>query len=238
MFDISKRGSGRQEGSVDDELEQDRLGSAPRAGSPAAAAPAASSSPGARVREAAIIGPSIHINGDLRGEEDLVIEGTVSGTIHLQDNGLTVGSNGKVRAEVHAKSIVVDGTLEGDLYGSERVAIRKSGEVRGNIVSPRVSLDDGGRFKGTVEMDQEAVDKAFGTSGRGSRASGPARDDAAGGTATAKESGSGEAAAGSGATGSAAAGSGSSSGSSGSAAGSTSPGKGGESSASAAGGKR
>lgn len=162
MFDISKRGSGRQEETVDDELEQDRLGTPPRSGAASAPAP----STGARVREAAIIGPSIHIEGDLRGEEDLVIEGTVAGTIHLRDNGLTVGSNGKVRAEVHAKSIVVDGTLEGDLYGSERVAIRKSGQVRGNIVSPRVSLDDGGRFKGTIEMDQQAVDKAFGNTGR------------------------------------------------------------------------
>lgn len=226
MFDISKRGSGRQEGSVDDELEQDRLGTPPRSGAPATpAAPA----PGARVREAAIIGPSIHIEGDLRGEEDLVIEGTVSGTIHLRDNGLTVGSNGKVRAEVHAKSIVVDGSLEGDLYGSERVAIRKSGQVRGNIVSPRVSLDDGGRFKGTVEMDQQAVDKAFGNTGRGTTAGTPAREDA-GKADAAKATGSGAAAPAGGAR--------TASGQDASAGGSEAAGKGGEGSASAAGGKR
>lgn len=213
MFDISKRGSGRQEGGVDDELEQDRLGNPPRAGSasPGTSAPGST----ARVREAAIIGPSIHIEGDLRGEEDLVIEGTVSGSIHLRDNGLTVGSNGKVRAEVHAKSIVVDGTLDGDLYGSERVAIRKSGQVRGNIVSPRVSLEDGGRFKGTIEMDQQVVDKAFGNTGRAS-ASGSGGGAAAAGSEAgggkekepaARETGSaqassGEAAAGSGQSGS------------------------------------
>jgi len=118
----------------------------------------------ARVREAAVIGPSIHIDGDLRGEEDLLIEGEVTGTIHLTDHSLTVGSKGKIRADVYAHTIVVDGTLEGDLYGAERVAIRKTGQVRGNIVSPRVSLEDGGRFKGSVEMDTDAVAKVFGRS--------------------------------------------------------------------------
>lgn len=118
--------------------------------------------PGARVREAAIIGPSIHIEGDLRGEEDLVIEGEVKGTIHLAEHSLTVGSKGKIEADVYAHTIVVDGTLEGDLYGAERVAIRKNGHVRGNIISPRVSLEDGGHFKGSVEMDEEAVAKVFG----------------------------------------------------------------------------
>lgn len=160
MFDMSKRGGGREsENGVDDELEQDRF-STPRPSSGSSA-----TAPAARVREAAVIGPSIHIKGDLRGEEDLMIEGNVHGTIHLRDNSLTVGSNGKVKADVYAHNIFVDGTVEGDLFGSERVAIRKSGSVKGNIVSPRVSLEDGGRFKGSVEMDQQAVDAAFGHKG-------------------------------------------------------------------------
>lgn len=174
MFDISKRGSARPSPEpVDDELEKDRVTSP----SPARSASGGSET---RVREAAIIGPSIHINGDLRGEEDLIIEGTVNGTIHLSDNSLTIGSNGKVKADVYAHSVYVDGTLDGDLFGYERVAIRKSGRVGGNVVSPRVSLDDGGQFKGTVEMDQQAVDKAFGRTGgankapSGSRADSPA----------------------------------------------------------------
>ena len=123
MFDRSKRGSGpiTQDTPVDDELERDRF-----------TPPAASETPGpsaARVREAAIIGPSIHIDGDLRGEEDLIIEGNVTGTVHLKDNNLTVGPNGKVRADVYAHSVFVDGTVEGDIYGSERIAIRKTGNV-------------------------------------------------------------------------------------------------------------
>ena len=155
MFDRSRRGSGpTQDTPVDDELERDRF--TPPAGSDAPSPSVA------RVREAAIIGPSIHIDGDLRGEEDLIIEGTVTGTVHLKDNSLTVGPNGKVRADVYAHSVFVDGTVEGDLYGSERIAIRKTGNVRGNVISPRVGLDDGAKFKGRIEMDQQQVDAAFG----------------------------------------------------------------------------
>jgi len=137
-----------------------------------------------RVREAAKIGPSIHIEGDLRGSEDLIIEGEVKGTIHLKENNLTIGSNGKIQATVYARSIVIEGSLHGDLYGAERVAIRKSGDVRGNIVSPRVSLDDGGKFKGSIEMDGHAVESAF-SQVKGDRpspvssASGPRRDEPA-----------------------------------------------------------
>ncbi|MBA1147626.1 polymer-forming cytoskeletal protein [Ectothiorhodospiraceae bacterium WFHF3C12] len=150
MFDLNKRAGSREAPELPDTEPQfpESRGKEP--------------APGARVREAAIIGPSIHIEGDLRGEEDLVIEGEVKGTIHLSEHSLTVGSKGKIEADVYAHTIVVDGNLEGDLYGSERVAIRKNGQVRGNIISPRVSLEDGGRFKGSVEMDEEAVAKVFG----------------------------------------------------------------------------
>lgn len=161
MFDMGKRGS-RQDESVADELEKDRFG----APAPGVAAPREPSRPGVRVREAAIIGPSIQIEGDLRGDEDLIIEGKVSGAIHLGEHSLTIGGNGKVKADVYANSVFVDGALEGDLYGYERVAIRKGGSVKGNIISPRVALDDGARFKGTVEMDQSAVDTAFGRTGQ------------------------------------------------------------------------
>jgi cytoskeletal protein CcmA (bactofilin family) len=105
----------------------------------------------------AVIGASIHIDGDVRGEEDLLIEGEVNGTVQLKNNSLTIGPQGKVRADVYAHSVYVDGYLEGDLYGSERVNIRKSAQVRGNVTSPRVSLEDGAKFKGSIEMDPQAV---------------------------------------------------------------------------------
>jgi cytoskeletal protein CcmA (bactofilin family) len=122
--------------------------------------PARSSAPASR--EAAVIGPSIHIDGDVRGEEDLLIEGEVSGTVQLKSNSLTIGPQGKVRADVYAHSIYVDGYLEGDLYGSERVHIRKSATVKGNVTSPRISLEDGAKFKGAIEMDPQAAQNVLG----------------------------------------------------------------------------
>jgi cytoskeletal protein CcmA (bactofilin family) len=156
MFDIGKKGSDK---SQDSGSRDDRHGGAGAAGSDAAAGKRSASSS----REAAVIGPSIHIDGDLRGEEDLLIEGEVNGTVQLKNNSLTIGSKGKIRADVYAHSIHVEGFVEGDLYGSERVNIRKNAQVRGNITSPRVSLEDGARFKGSIEMDPQAVDAALGT---------------------------------------------------------------------------
>jgi cytoskeletal protein CcmA (bactofilin family) len=156
MFDRNKPGAGRPvEPEARESVETER-----RVGTPAPAPAPARAHQG---RDAAVIGPSIQIDGDLRGQEDLVIEGTVNGTIHLEDYSLTIGGSGKVKAEVYADNIMVDGTVEGDLYGAERIAIRRSGNVQGNVVSPRISLEDGGRVKGSIEMDQQAVDSAFGS---------------------------------------------------------------------------
>ncbi len=126
--------------------------------------PAAPSDSRTRSREAAVIGPSIQINGDLSGEEDLIIQGKVQGTIQLKEKSLTVGNKGKVDANVLAHVIIVEGQVTGDLYGSESVAIRKTGNVNGNIVSPKVALEEGCRFKGSIDMDEAAVSKAFGKS--------------------------------------------------------------------------
>jgi len=149
----------------------------------------------------AVIGRSIRIDGDLQGEEDLRIEGDVNGTVRLHNNTLTIGSQGKIRADVYAKSVVVDGLMEGDLYSSERVAIHKNATVLGNITAPRVSLEDGARFKGSMEMDPEAVKAALGAAAKvvsvetkeaGSKANGekpPAKPKAvSGGGAEARES--------------------------------------------------
>lgn len=130
-------------------------------------------------RDAAVIGRSIHINGDLRGEEDLRIEGDVNGTIQLKGNSLTIGKEGRIHADIYAKSIIVDGLVEGDLYGAERVGIRKNAQVKGNITAPRVSLEEGARFRGSMEMDPEAVQAALGKSQQGGAKSQPAQVGAA-----------------------------------------------------------
>ncbi len=100
-----------------------------------------------------MIGPSIVIKGTVSGDEDLVIQGKVEGTIDLHDNEVSVGQSGKVNADVNAKVVKVDGEVSGDIAGSEKVVISKSGNVRGNIVAPRVTLEDGAIFKGSIDMD-------------------------------------------------------------------------------------
>jgi cytoskeletal protein CcmA (bactofilin family) len=114
-----------------------------------------------RKGECAVIGRSIQIEGAVRGNEDLRIEGDVSGTVELKDSSLTIGKEGKVRADVYAKSIIVDGSTEGDLYATERIVVHVNAQVRGNITAPKVGVEEGAKFKGSIEMDKEAVDKAF-----------------------------------------------------------------------------
>lgn len=108
----------------------------------------------------ATIGPSINIKGELSGEEDLVVQGTVEGTINLKHNNLTIGQEGNVNANIQAHSITVEGTLKGDVFGDEMVIIKKSGNVHGNISAPRVSLEDGAKFKGSMDMDYKRTASA------------------------------------------------------------------------------
>ena len=115
-----------------------------------------------RNNEVAVIGSSIQINGDLRGDEDLRIEGNVSGTVELKNSVLTIGREGKVTADVYAKSIAVDGETKGDLYATERVSVHVNARVQGNIIAPKVSIEEGAHFKGSIEMDPAAVEKALG----------------------------------------------------------------------------
>ncbi len=111
----------------------------------------------ARSRQLASIGPSIHFKGELTGEEGLMIDGSIEGTIDLKENELIVGPNGNIRADVFAKTIKVDGRLTGELHGTDKVHISKSGEVTGNIFSPRVVIEDGARFKGSIDMTGKAA---------------------------------------------------------------------------------
>ncbi len=115
-----------------------------------------------RNSDAAVIGSSIQINGDLRGDEDLRIEGNVSGTVELKNSALTIGKEGKVKAGVYAKSIAVDGETKGDLYATDRVSVHVNARVQGNIIATRVSGEEGAHFQGSIEMDPAAVEKALG----------------------------------------------------------------------------
>ncbi len=109
-------------------------------------------------RSNAMIGKGIKINGTVTGEENLMVEGTIEGTIELPNNDVTIGEPGKVEADLRAKVVYVDGQVSGDINGSEKVVISKSGIVRGNIIAPRVTLEDGAKFKGSIDMDPTDAD--------------------------------------------------------------------------------
>jgi cytoskeletal protein CcmA (bactofilin family) len=103
-------------------------------------------------KERALIGPTIFIKGDLTGEEDLLIDGRVEGKVELRKHNITVGKNGRVKADLYGKVITVEGEVHGNLYGEEQLVLRQSSTVRGNIVAPRVVLEDGANFKGSIDM--------------------------------------------------------------------------------------
>jgi len=121
---------------------------------PAPTPPKASSSKTGS-RKPATIGSSIVIHGDVTGEEDLIVDGAIEGTVNFKDNNLVVSENGRVTANINARIIRVDGQVNGELYGSEQVIISPSGKVKGDIRAPRVVLEDGCSFKGSVDMDTE-----------------------------------------------------------------------------------
>lgn len=134
-------------------------------------------------RERAVIGQSITIQGDLSGEEDLTILGRVQGKVDVKSNSVTVGESGFVQADVYGKSIIVEGEVEGNLFGGEQIVLHATGKVRGNLTAPRVSLDDGAQFKGAIDMEPKRPESA------GSRASGQSGQRPAGSPGAAGSSG-------------------------------------------------
>jgi len=101
------------------------------------------------------IGRSVVIKGELNGSEDLTVEGSVEGKIELSDHVLTIGSHGRIKAEVFAKVAIVLGEVVGNITASEKVDIRDTGTVDGNIVSPRVAIAEGAHFRGSVDMQKK-----------------------------------------------------------------------------------
>lgn len=120
---------------------------------PVQAAPPAAGRRPAPAAEVSTLGPSILIKGDLTGDEDLTIRGRLEGEVRLEKNNVTVGQSGHIKADIYGRSIRVEGAVEGNLYGGEEVVIRASGRVQGNIVSPSVTLENGSKFKGAIDME-------------------------------------------------------------------------------------
>jgi len=101
------------------------------------------------------IGQSVEIKGTLTGNEDLTIEGMVDGKILVKDHSLTIGANGRITAEVHAKTVVVVGQVVGNITADDKVEVAPSGSVEGDVRAPRVSIADGAKFEGSIDMDRK-----------------------------------------------------------------------------------
>jgi len=101
------------------------------------------------------IGKSISIRGDLTGNEDMVIEGHVEGKVDLPNSQLTIGADGHVKAEIHAKGIVIIGHVIGNVVGLERVEIQATGRVEGDVAAPKLVVAEGAQINGAIQMTQK-----------------------------------------------------------------------------------
>lgn len=109
--------------------------------------------------ETTVIGKSIVIKGELFCSEELYVDGQVEGAIDPKGNRLTIGPNGCVKANVNASAVVVQGKLEGNVQASDRVDLKQSAVVTGDIAAQRISIDEGAYFKGRVNIQREAPKK-------------------------------------------------------------------------------
>ena len=109
-----------------------------------------------------VLGPTLVFKGELTADEDLMLKGRVEGSI-THTASLRIGEGGSVRGNIKAKHVTVDGNVDGDVFGGGSVTVRESAKVAGNIFAPRVSLVEGARFNGKIDME---VAEAAGGSGR------------------------------------------------------------------------
>jgi len=107
-----------------------------------------------RSSEIATIGKSVVVKGELSGSEDLVVDGEVEGSIALRGQSLTIGPNGRVRANIEARNVILHGRVDGDIHASDRVELRKSASLSGDITTMRISIEDGAFFKGTIDIQK------------------------------------------------------------------------------------
>ena len=107
-----------------------------------------------RSTDVATIGKSVVVKGELSGSEDLYVDGQVEGSISLRGQSLTIGPNGRVRANIEARNVIVHGKVNGDIHATERVELRKTASLAGDISTARISIDDGAFFKGGIDIQK------------------------------------------------------------------------------------
>ncbi|MGB0036455.1 MAG: polymer-forming cytoskeletal protein [Candidatus Acidiferrales bacterium] len=117
-------------------------------------APVDSTYPSTTGGSTARLGASLHIKGEITGNEDLHIDGSVEGLVQLEDRKLTVGASARVTADIIAREVVVYGNVKGNLRARDRIEIKKDGSVVGDLTTARIMIEDGAYFKGSIEIDK------------------------------------------------------------------------------------
>ena len=112
-----------------------------------------------RLMERAVIGSAIIINGEVSGSQDLMVNGRIEGKVSLSDHSLTVGRKARIKADIYARLISIEGDAEGTIEGEEKIVLRGTGNVRGNLVAPQVVLEEGCKFKGSIDMGDDSDDE-------------------------------------------------------------------------------
>jgi cytoskeletal protein CcmA (bactofilin family) len=105
--------------------------------------------------EFAHIGKSVVVKGELSGSEDLYVDGNVEGSIELRNNSLIVGPNGTVKAKISAKGVVIQGRVDGTVSASDRVEMRKTAVVKGDVTTQRIAIEEGASFQGKIDIQKE-----------------------------------------------------------------------------------
>ena len=138
-----------------------------------------------RDKNSSVLGPTLKFKGVLTADEDLLIQGRIEGSIK-HTSSLTIGESGHIKADVKAEYIAVEGHVNGDLIGSKSVKVRETAKITGNIVSPNVSLVEGAKFNGTIDMDGDSINKS---AAKPEKAATPAKTDDQGNEVVATEDG-------------------------------------------------
>ena len=110
-------------------------------------------------RKASVLGPTLKFKGELSADEDLMILGSIEGSIR-HSSSLTIGESGHVKASVSAEYVAVEGSVEGDIHGTQSVTVRETANINGNISSPTVSLLEGATFNGNIDMTGKGFQEA------------------------------------------------------------------------------
>jgi cytoskeletal protein CcmA (bactofilin family) len=142
----------------------------PKVESPKTEATPKVSNPMSNNQNPTILGRSVVSRGELSASEDISIEGQFDGTINMKDHCLTVGANGQVKAEIQARQVIIHGTVNGNITAREKVEIRKTGRVQGDLTAAGVAIEDGAYFKGSIEIQRDDLGetpRAFAASSAG-----------------------------------------------------------------------